>query len=116
MLDVGSRMERIYSGENETAEESKFDYGAEKASIKNSNMRRTAKLREESAKAVYKYLVSYSLFSALVIALQGFHLFGFLLPDTALCILIGSTAVSAIGLVAIVLRGLFPPQTKRGSK
>lgn len=74
-----------------------------------------AKMRRRRAQAVYWYLVGYSLFTAAVIVLQGFRYKGFRLNETALSIMIGSTAVSAISLVAIVLKGLFPIHAKKSS-
>jgi hypothetical protein len=52
-------------------------------------------------------LVGYSVFSIALVVTQGFHIRGFDLPETVLAIVVGSTAVSAIGLVGLILQGLF---------
>lgn len=79
-------------------------------------------MRERYALYVFKYLCSYSIFCALVVILQGFGGFPFFrhgekfplfnIDNSALCMLIGSTATAIIGLIAIVLKGLFSKQDK----
>lgn len=64
-------------------------------------------LREKYAKHVYLYLIGYSTAAFLLIVAHGFRLFGFNLEMPVLALLVGSTAVSAIGLVGIVVKGLF---------
>jgi len=87
-----------------------------KSKLELQHLKLFGKMRGKGAKFVYVYLIVYSAFSALVIGLQGFRIGQFLLPETALDILIGSTAVSAISLVATVLKGLFPTHTKKSLK
>ncbi|GAB2206034.1 hypothetical protein ROS1_28500 [Roseibium sp. ROS1] len=70
---------------------------------KGSNIR----LRKKYASRVYWYLVVYSLIVALMVIASGFSWKGFSLPETVLGLLVGSTAVSAIGLVHAVVTGLF---------
>lgn len=84
-------------------------YQAETNTIHQRNRDRRANrlLRARYAKAVYFYLVIYSSFAGLVVLLSGFNICGFLLPSSVLTALVGSTAVSAIGLVATVVAGLF---------
>ena len=72
-----------------------------------SDRKSTRELRESYSKRVYEYLVWYSIAAFLVIILQGTHYNGFQLDSTVISIIVGSTAVSAIGLVGIVVRGLF---------
>lgn len=73
----------------------------------------------------FSYLKCYSIFCGAVVLLQGFHpcikfgtenkpfwnivfrVDGFKIDDAPLTVLVGSTAVSVIGLVAIMLQGLF---------
>lgn len=65
----------------------------------------------------FTYLKWYSVYCGSVVILQGFspkisigHFFrlnGFSIDDTPLTVLVGSTAVSVIGLIAIMLRGLY---------
>jgi len=73
----------------------------------NRNKKANRRLRWRYAKWVFRYLVVFSLFSALIVILHGFGIGSFALPDLALGALVGSTAVSAIGLVAAVVTGLF---------
>jgi hypothetical protein len=63
------------------------------------------RLRWKYAKLVYCYLVSYSAFVALITFLCGFNLLR--LPGNVLLALVSSTCVSAIGLVGLVVSGLF---------
>lgn len=79
-------------------------------------------LKSQYATKVYRYLVGYSAFCAIVISLQGWKLWGFNLDPVALTVLVGSTAVAAIGLVGFVVQGLFkgtphpnkkPPKIKK---
>lgn len=91
--------------------------------VKIEQMRINVRMRINFSKSVFRYLCYFSLFCGSVIMLQGFNpkfdvhykwllnfrlrLGGFHLSKTPLVTLIGSTAVSVLGLVAIVLRGLF---------
>ena len=79
-------------------------------------------MRERYALYVFAYVCLYSFFCGFVVLFQGFggipyfqgrekYLF-FHIDDKALCILIGSTATAIIGLIAIVLKGLFPKRGK----
>jgi hypothetical protein len=76
----------------------------------NRNKKANRRLRWRYAKWVFRYLVWYSVFAGAVIVAHGFKLWGFQLPEIALGALVGSTAVSAIGLVASVVTGLFKSQ------
>lgn len=80
------------------------------------------KMREDYSLYVFKYVCLYSIFCAFIVMFQGFggvphfrhgekYLF-FNIDNSALCILIGSTTTAIIGLIAIVLKGLFPKQDK----
>lgn len=65
-------------------------------------------MREANAKSVFRYLVWYSVFVGALLVLNGWGVkTGFVLPDVVLTALVGSTAASAIGLMAIVVNGLF---------
>lgn len=84
----------------------------------------------------FSYLRCYSIFCGVVVLLQGFHpcikfgtenkpfwnivfrVDGFKIDDAPLTVLVGSTAVSVIGLVAIMLQGLFkiPKEEKATEK
>lgn len=71
------------------------------------NSRSTRGLREATANRVYWYLVGYSGWSGFLLLLHGSKYNGFSLDTPVLSLLVGSTAVSAIGLVGIVVKGLF---------
>lgn len=64
-------------------------------------------MRKRYSDLVFKYLVGYSVFVGVVVVLAGFEVLGFQLDTSVLDFLVGSTAASSIGLVAIVVRGLF---------
>jgi hypothetical protein len=66
------------------------------------------KLRGEYSKKSFWFLSLWVSFVFLILFLEGFSIYGFDLSDTVLAVLVGSTTVSAIGLVGIVVRGLFP--------
>lgn len=65
------------------------------------------RLRADYAKKVYYYLCAYSLACLLLLILSGWKILGFELPWQVLSLLVGSTAVAAIGLVGFVVNGLF---------
>jgi len=98
--------------DNDRAEEKALQIGHAKLAMDglredNRNKKANRRLRWRYAKWVFRYLVWYSIFAAGVVLLHGFGLLGFELPEIALGALVGSTAVSAIGLVASVVSGLF---------
>jgi hypothetical protein len=64
-------------------------------------------LREGYANRIYWYLTFYSAGAFILILLHGFKVLGFSLDTSVLNLVVGSTAVSAIGLVGIVARSLF---------
>jgi polyferredoxin len=102
--------------QNDLAEERALGIRQKRAAIEglredNRNKQANRALRWKYATWVFVYLICYSLFAAAMLLLHGFQLFGFVLPDVALGALIGSTAVSAIGLVASVVTGLFKSDT-----
>ncbi len=66
-------------------------------------------LREKYAGWVYKYLVGYSIACLGLLSAHGAKFNGFALPEAVLTALVGSTAISAIGLVLAVTHGLFKP-------
>lgn len=73
-------------------------------------------MRFKYSKWVFAYLVSYSIFVGLLLWLSGFEeVTKFSLEPEVLKYLVGSTAVSAIGLVAAVVTGLFNSGPKKGS-
>jgi hypothetical protein len=78
----------------------------------NRDSRTNRTMREGYANAVFWYLVGYSVFAAVVVLLDGWKVFGFSLPVAVLTTIVGSTAASAIGLMAIVVTGLFRSQPK----
>ena len=84
---------------------------AETQRIQESNMdlRANRKLRGEYAQKVFWYLVIYSSFVGGLLVASGIDKSGFKLDDRVLYFLVGSTAVSAIGLVLAVTNGLFKP-------
>lgn len=68
----------------------------------------TRRLRYRYAKQVYRYLCFYTVGAATLLVLTGFKkLTYFEIPDAVLTVIVGSTAVAAIGLVGFVVSGLF---------
>lgn len=66
-----------------------------------------AQLLEPYVKGVYRFVVGYCATVGGLLLLAGFSLGGFTLPETILGIIAGSTAVSVIGLIGLVVSGLF---------
>ncbi|GAO00977.1 hypothetical protein Gxy13693_077_005 [Komagataeibacter xylinus NBRC 13693] len=103
----------------------KQDIENRKAKMEIAMMRLDLRMKNKFSKNVFAFLWAFSGFCALILAIQGFNpkldfhihndhfwniefrINGFCINDTPLTTLIGGTAASAIGLVAIVLRGLF---------
>ena len=79
-----------------------------KVKAETASIRYIGKLRQQYANKVFCYLLLYSSFSLLLIILSGYKkCTGFDIPDSVLLVIVGSTAVSAIGLVGFVVNGLF---------
>lgn len=78
----------------------------------NEDLKANRDLRWKYARWVYSYLVGYSVFVAVVLLLSGFRIKCFSLDGAVLEFLVGSTAVSAIGLVLAVTTGLFKPASR----
>ena len=73
-------------------------------------------MRETAARLAFWYLCVLSAFVILILGLAGFNIFGFHLDTTVLTTLAGGTFISAIGLLGIVVKGLFPTRRPdRGS-
>ena len=64
-------------------------------------------LIEPMAWAAFKFMCAYCGTVGLLVTLHGFGFKGFALPETALQFLVGSTATTVIGLVGMVLTGIF---------
>jgi len=73
----------------------------------NEDMKANRLLRWKYATWVYCYLVAYSLCVLFILLWCGAKTVEFELPESVLGFLVGSTAVSAIGLVYAVTHGLF---------
>ena len=56
---------------------------------------------------VFRFVVSYCAVVGVMLTLAAFKWNGFVLPETILGIIAGSTAVSVIGLIGMVISGLF---------
>lgn len=59
------------------------------------------------ANYAYGFMCVYSLFVALVLLMNGFGCFKNPVPETVMQFLVGSTAATVIGLVGMVLTGIF---------
>ncbi len=109
-------------GKDEQDQQEKLDYDHQRVlteQIKQANLdaRTNRDMRRDYGKAVFRYLLGYSIFAGLVVVLAGWGtVTGFMLPVAVLTALVGSTAVSAIGLVGIVVTGLFRPNHGNGTR
>ncbi|MBW6522427.1 hypothetical protein KZ810_02855 [Sphingomonas sp. RHCKR47] len=67
-----------------------------------------AQMLERYSDNVFRFVVCYCIAVGCMLLLAGFHKHtDFELPDTILAIIAGSTAVSVIGLIGMVVSGLF---------
>tara|TARA_R110002074_G_scaffold384791_2_gene565653 strand:- start:188 stop:535 length:348 start_codon:yes stop_codon:yes gene_type:complete len=66
-----------------------------------------ANLMKPYANKVFNFLVAYCTAIGVMLVFAGFRVWGFYLSDPILGIIAGSTAVSAIGLVGWVVKGIF---------
>ena len=73
------------------------------------NKQQDRQLRKDYANKIFSYLMYYSLFCAFVLISQATNATKFSLPDNVLVVLVGSTAISIIGLVGWIVKGLFKP-------
>lgn len=71
------------------------------------------KLIEPYAFKTFWFMVGYCAFVALALCAHGWHLGKFELPSSVLDFLVGSTAVTVIGLVGMVLTGIFVGARRR---
>jgi hypothetical protein len=60
-----------------------------------------------TSRRAFIFLCCYGVGAFILLILSGFQIGGFALPETILGLLVGSTAVSAIGVFAAVIKGLF---------
>ena len=72
-------------------------------------------LRRSYANRVFGFLITYCAFVGFCILAQGFKFGGFGLDRYVLAALVGSTSISAIGVVSSVVRGLFLLNSNRAS-
>jgi hypothetical protein len=101
VMDLHARFSEI-ANEN-------FGLKAENISLKGRLETKTAidSLLGPYSNKVFTFLCFYGLVAFLLLLLNGFHLGGFNLDPSVLKFIVGSTAVSAIGLVGLVIRGMF---------
>ena len=59
------------------------------------------------AKYAYGFMCSYASFVALILLMNGFGCFQNPIPDSVMQFLVGSTAATVIGLVGMVMTGIF---------
>ena len=66
------------------------------------------KQREEFAHKVFRLVVGWIIAVGALLCLSGWGVWDFQLSDSVLITLVGGTSASVIGLLAIVMRSLFP--------
>lgn len=74
------------------------------------------KLMEPSANKAFRFMYSYAGFVGLVVIFSGFRIRDFSMEPGVLGILVGSTAITVIGLVGMVLTGIFVGARKAAAK
>lgn len=101
-----SRIDQKYNPDEKDIDE-KHQLEIDKLKEENNNLRHNRNLREEYAKKSWWFLCGYTGVSFSIIVLDGFSFWGFDLNWPVLSVIAGSTAISAIGLIMQVNRGLF---------
>jgi hypothetical protein len=81
--------------------------------LKRKRYAQDAELRKHYARKVYCFMYAYFCMILIIIFLQGFKVGGFDIGGAALATLIGGAFASAVGLVAFVIKGLFPNSMTR---
>ena len=71
-----------------------------------------ARMMEPWADKVFNFVCVYCVALGALVVMSGFKVCGFSLSDTVLAVLAGSTAASVIGLIGIVVSGLFGAKTE----
>jgi polyferredoxin len=97
--------EAMAAGEYEDIQRRKFETAGLRE--RNRDRRINRKLRTNYARSVLCYLIWYSVFVGILLLMAGFKICGFVLPESVLGFLVGSTTAAAIGLVFAVTNGLF---------
>lgn len=64
-------------------------------------------LIKPSATKAFRFMWAYCAAVFALLVLHGFNAWGFSLPDEVLTFLVGSTATTVLGLVGMVLTGIF---------
>ncbi len=70
-------------------------------------LRSTISLRERLSDKVYHFNIAWSICVFILLLLRGFDCIPFQLNDKVLMAIIGTALVNVIGLIAIILHGLF---------
>lgn len=96
LAEVSERAERL----NEQTERLEEQVKAETTRTLND-------LIKPSATKAFRFMWAYCSAVFLLLLLHGFKAFGFSLPDDVLAFLVGSTATTVLGLVGMVLTGIF---------
>ncbi len=106
--DFRQKYEELQKSFREVADR-EFNLKEENSKLRQNND--TAKILNElikpSAEKAFKYMYSYSAVVALFLLASGTKDSGFTLPEQVQSFLVGSTAVTVIGLVGMVLTGVF---------
>ena len=67
------------------------------------------------ASRAFVFMCAYCAFVGVLLLLSGWQVWGFKQPEAVLSLMVGSTAVTVIGLVGMVLTGIFVGARKSGS-
>lgn len=106
-LDAAERQATPHTVKVQAVELERLKLQNEKLQNDHDDQRANRKMREDYAKWVFGYLVGYSVCVGVLLSTSAINDLRFHISDDVLQILVGSTAVSAIGLVLAVTTGLF---------
>lgn len=90
-----------------TEEKDRLYFENEKLKLNAETARTLNDLIKPFANKAFWFMCGYCGIVGLMVFFHGFTLHGFSLPDSALNFLVGSTAAAVIGLVGMVLTGIF---------
>lgn len=107
-VDYKSELETLRERFNEvTADKDRIQQDFEELRRGSSTVAELDKLIAPSAKKAFTYMSVYSGGAFALLVLDGSHWRGFDLDESVLDLLVGSTAVTVLGLVGMVLTGIF---------
>lgn len=112
-IDANEELKNLFLLPDDDPETAKLKLEIQRLSNNVKGEEDTRKMRRIFAERIYRVTSWWLVGIFVILMLQGFHFIEFYLSDTVLAALIGATG--GIGLLAIILRNLFPSDEKKSS-